>query len=81
MPQMLRTRCGTVQEKPVAARARKAKICVDGSTFTGVFSAALDLAIQNYNELALRFAMARMPSAGCGFDDLAAILGTSVNGA
>src|SRR4051812_20059978 len=24
------------------------KICIDGSTFTGVFSTALDLAIQNY---------------------------------
>jgi len=43
------------------------KICVDGSTFTGVFSTALDLAIQNYNEQVLTFAMARTPSTGCGF--------------
>jgi hypothetical protein len=44
-----------------------AKICVNGSTFTGVFSTALDLAIQNYDELPLTFAMARTPSAGCSF--------------
>ena len=43
------------------------KICVNGSTFTGVFSTALDLAIQNYDELGLPFAMARTPSAGCSF--------------
>lgn len=41
------------------------KICVDGSTFTGAFSTALDLAIQNYDELPLSFAMARAPSDGC----------------
>ena len=44
-----------------------AKICVNGSTFTGVFSTALDLAIQNYDEQPLTFAMARTPSAGCSF--------------
>lgn len=43
------------------------KICIDGSTFTGVFSTALDLAIQNYDEQPLTFAMARTPSAGCSF--------------
>jgi hypothetical protein len=43
------------------------KICINGSTFTGVFSTALDLAIQNYNELPLSFVMARTPSSGCGF--------------
>ncbi|HEU4409049.1 MAG TPA: M57 family metalloprotease [Polyangiaceae bacterium] len=35
------------------------KICIDGPTFTGVFSTALDLAIQNYDERPLSFAMAR----------------------
>jgi len=44
-----------------------AKICVNGSTFTGVFSTALDLAIQNYQERPLTFAMARTPSSGCSF--------------
>ena len=44
-----------------------AKICINGSTFTGVFSAALDLAIQNYDEQPLSFAMARTPSADCSF--------------
>lgn len=44
-----------------------AKICIDGSTFTGVFSTALDLAIQNYNQQPLTFEMARTPSTGCGF--------------
>src|SRR5262245_41302759 len=43
------------------------KICIDGSTFTGVFSTALDLAIQNYDEQQLTFAMARTPSTGCSF--------------
>ncbi|WP_305849505.1 zinc-dependent metalloprotease [Pyxidicoccus parkwayensis] len=43
------------------------KICIDGSTFTGAFSTALDLAIQNYDELPLTFAMARTPSTGCSF--------------
>jgi len=43
------------------------KICINGSTFTGVFSTALDLAIQNYDEQPLSFAMARTPSGGCSF--------------
>ena len=43
------------------------KICINGSTFTGVFSTALDLAIQNYDEQPLTFAMARTTSAGCSF--------------
>jgi hypothetical protein len=42
-----------------------AKICVNGATFTDAFSTALDLAIQNYNEQPLTFAMARTPSTGC----------------
>lgn len=44
-----------------------AKICINGSTFTGVFSTALNLAIQNYDEQPLSFAMARTPSTGCSF--------------
>jgi hypothetical protein len=43
------------------------KICIDGSTFTGAFSTALDLAIQNYDEQSLTFSMVRTPSPGCGF--------------
>jgi hypothetical protein len=43
------------------------KICINGPGFTGVFSTALDLAIQNYDELPLSFAMARAPSVGCSF--------------
>lgn len=43
------------------------KICVNGSTFAGVLSTALDLAIQNYEEQPLRLAMARTPSTGCSF--------------
>ncbi|WP_342379523.1 zinc-dependent metalloprotease [Myxococcus stipitatus] len=43
------------------------KICINGSTFTGNFSTALDLAIQNYDEMPLAFDMARTPSAGCSF--------------
>ena len=43
------------------------KICINGSTFTGMFSTALDLAIQNYEEQPLSFAMARTPSSGCSF--------------
>ncbi|MBC7973379.1 MAG: hydrolase [Myxococcales bacterium] len=44
-----------------------ARICINGDTFTGVFSTALDLAIQNYREQGLSFDMARTPSAGCSF--------------
>jgi hypothetical protein len=43
------------------------KICINGSTFTGVFSTALDLAIENYDQQPVTFAMARTPSAGCSF--------------
>lgn len=43
------------------------KICVNGPGFTGVFSTALDRAIQNYEELPLTFSMARAPSTGCSF--------------
>jgi hypothetical protein len=43
------------------------KICINGSTFTGAFSTALDLAIQNFDELPLSFSMARTPSTGCSF--------------
>ncbi len=43
------------------------KICIDAPGFTGVFSTALDLAIQNYEEQPLTFAMARTPSSGCSF--------------
>jgi hypothetical protein len=43
------------------------KICINGSTYTGNYSTALDLAIQNYNERSLRFSMARTPSSGCSF--------------
>ncbi len=43
------------------------KICIDGSSFTGAFSTALDLAIQNYDELPLSFSMARTPSTDCNF--------------
>ncbi|MEZ4359050.1 MAG: zinc-dependent metalloprotease [Kofleriaceae bacterium] len=43
------------------------KICINGSTYTGNYSTALDLAIQNYNALPLRFTMARTPSSGCSF--------------
>ncbi|MFP2907581.1 M57 family metalloprotease, partial [Pyxidicoccus sp. 3LFB2] len=55
------------------------KICVNGSTFTGVFSTALDLAIQNYEELPLTFAMARTPSTGCSFT-INAIIDPNMNG-
>jgi Dual-action HEIGH metallo-peptidase/Bacterial tandem repeat domain 1 len=43
------------------------KICINGSTFTGVFSTALDRAIANYEARNLTFAMARTPSTGCTF--------------
>jgi hypothetical protein len=55
------------------------KICVDGSGFTGVFSTALDLAIQNYDELPLTFAMARAPSTGCSFT-VQAVIEPNMNG-
>ncbi|MHA7632964.1 M57 family metalloprotease [Corallococcus sp. M7] len=55
------------------------KICIDGPAFTGAFSTALDLAIQNYDELALPFAMARAPSTGCSFT-ISAVINPSLNG-
>ncbi|WP_303626810.1 zinc-dependent metalloprotease [Myxococcus sp. AM011] len=56
-----------------------AKICINGSTFTGAFSTALDLAIQNYDELPLTFAMGRAPSADCGFT-INAVIDPNMNG-
>jgi hypothetical protein len=56
------------------------KICVNGSTFTGNFSTALDLAIQNYDELPLTFAMARTPSSGCSFTINAVLEGGAAGG-
>ncbi|HZH78679.1 MAG TPA: zinc-dependent metalloprotease [Archangium sp.] len=55
------------------------KICIEGSTFTGVFSTALDSAIQNYNELPLAFRMARTPSTGCSFT-INAVIDPNMNG-
>jgi hypothetical protein len=49
------------------------KICVNGLAYTGTFSTALDRAIQNYDELPLRFSMARTPSTGCSATIVAAI--------
>jgi hypothetical protein len=43
------------------------KICIDGFALTGVFSTALDLAIRNYDEQPLTFAMGRGGSADCSF--------------
>jgi hypothetical protein len=57
------------------------KICVDGSTFTGKFSTALDYAILNYEDLPLTFAMARTPSKDCGFTIKAVISSTGVGSA
>ncbi|NPD23592.1 M57 family metalloprotease [Corallococcus exiguus] len=55
------------------------KICINGSAFTGAFSTALDLAIQNYAELPLTFTMARTPSTGCSFT-INAVIDPSMNG-
>lgn len=55
------------------------RICVNGPAFTGVFSTALDLAIQNYNERSPRFTMARAPSTGCSFT-IQANLDPNMNG-
>ncbi len=60
--------------------ASLAKICINGSTFTGAFSTALDLAIQNYNEQPLSFAMARTPSSDCGFTINAVIIPGAAGG-
>jgi hypothetical protein len=57
------------------------KICINAPAFTGLFDTALDLAIQNYDEQPLRFAMARRPSAGCSFTINAVIQPDLVGGA
>jgi hypothetical protein len=57
------------------------KICVDGATFSGKFSTALDYAILNYEDLPLTFAMARTPSKDCGFTIKAVITSTGVGSA
>jgi len=43
-------------------------ICVDGSRYTGIFSTALDLAIENYTQLALNFDMVRTSGGTAGCD-------------
>jgi hypothetical protein len=59
--------------------ASLSKICIDGSTFTGVFSTALDLAIENYGDLPLSFTMARAPSTDCSFT-INAVIDPGMNG-
>lgn len=46
--------------------ANVATICVNGAAFTGVFSTAIDLAIANYNALALTFTIRRTTGATTG---------------
>jgi len=55
------------------------RICIDGSTFTGAFSTALDLAIQNYDQQPLTFSMVRTPAAGCSAT-IRAVIAPGVNG-
>jgi hypothetical protein len=55
------------------------KICINGPAFTGVFSTALDMAIQNYAEQPLSFTMARAPSTGCSFT-INAVIDPNMNG-
>jgi len=43
-------------------------ICINGAKYTGVFSTALDLAIENYTQLALNFDMVRTSGATAGCD-------------
>ncbi|HEX2687573.1 MAG TPA: M57 family metalloprotease [Kofleriaceae bacterium] len=43
-------------------------ICVDGSKYTGIFSTALDLALENYTQLALNFDMVRTSGGTAGCD-------------
>jgi len=46
------------------------RVCIDAPGFTGVFSTALDLAIENYNQLGLSFTLSRStapPPGGCEF--------------
>jgi Dual-action HEIGH metallo-peptidase len=79
--EMLET-AGTTQEQYRTTNTLSAsvtKICVDGPGFTGVFSTALDLAIQNYEELPLTFSMARAPSTGCSFT-INAVIDPNMNG-
>lgn len=52
-------------------------ICVDGSKYTGVFSTALDLAIENYTQLALNFDMVRTGRNPTGCD---ALITASISG-
>ncbi|WP_338270569.1 M57 family metalloprotease [Corallococcus caeni] len=73
---------GTTKEqyhtKNVVSRSLS-KICINGSTFTGAFSAALDMAIQNYDAMDLTFSMARTPSTDCSFT-INAVIDPSMNG-
>lgn len=55
------------------------KICVNGPGFTGVFGMALDMAIQNYDDLPLTFSIARAPSTGCSFT-INAVIDPNMNG-
>jgi hypothetical protein len=55
------------------------KICINGSAFTGTFSTALDLAIQNYNDQHLSFSMARTPATDCGAT-ITAVVQTGLDG-
>lgn len=43
-------------------------ICINGAKYTGIFSTALDLAIENYNQQALTFSMRRTSGATAGCD-------------
>jgi hypothetical protein len=43
------------------------RVCINAPGFTGVFATALDLAIENYNQLGLSFQLARAEQGGCGF--------------
>src|SRR4051812_5702856 len=45
-------------------------ICIDGSKLTGLFSTALDLAIENYNQLTLTFHMQRTSGNATGCNAL-----------
>jgi Dual-action HEIGH metallo-peptidase len=56
-----------------------AKICINAPDFTGVFSTALNLAIQNYHEQPLTFAMSRAPSSDCSYT-INAVIDSTMNG-
>ncbi|WP_304528724.1 M57 family metalloprotease [Archangium sp. Cb G35] len=80
--EMLKAPAGTTAEQYRTTNtiaASVTKICVDGPGFTGVFSTALDQAIQNYEELPLSFSMARAPSTGCSFT-INAVIDPNMNG-